>query len=246
MYLEAVTVCVNYADFLVETAPFVRPHFDRWLIVTQPADQETQRLCHRLGLECLVTTDFRRDGATFDKAKGIDHALMLLTWKDWVLHLDADIALPGTFRESLEDAQLNRDCIYGCDRFLIRGFEQWQRFKNSSFFDRYSRCAHCNVCLPESMPLGSRWADIHQGYVPIGFFQLFHREAVMFEGIRQRRYAPHGHNDASRTDVQFALQWPRPNRQLLPEVVVGHLESQKGEVGINWQGRRSKPFAAIS
>lgn len=92
------------------------------------------------------------------------------------------------------------------------------------------------------MEVGARWADIHQGYVPIGFFQLFHRDSVMFEGVRQRRYPWHGHNDASRTDVQFALQWPRRQRALIPELVVAHLESEQAQVGANWNGRQTIRF----
>lgn len=117
MHIEAVTVCVDYADFLAETIPFVRPQVDRWLIVTTEADVETRQLCHRHNLECLLTSDFDRGGAAFDKAKGIDHGFSLLSWTDWVLHIDADIVLPGHFRETLLDADLDPHCIYGCDRF---------------------------------------------------------------------------------------------------------------------------------
>lgn len=243
MFLEAVTVCVGYADFLAEAIPYVRPHLDRWLWVTRPDDDKTLDLAHRHNIEVLATEDFHRNGAAFDKARAVDHGMQVLAWKDWVMHLDADIVLPGTFRESLEDAHLDPQKIYGCDRFMIRGMDRWRRLKASGFFDRHARGAHFNVCFPEGFPVGARWADIHQGFVPIGFLQLCHRDAVMRKGVRVKRYAPHGHNDAARTDVQFALQWDRRHRVLLPEVVVGHLESQeKTDVGANWKGRTTKPF----
>ncbi len=56
-----------------------------------------------------------------------------------------------------------------------------------------------------------------------------------------RRYPLH-HGDAARTDVQFALQWDRRHRQLLPEVIVLHLESEPAEQGANWKGRTTRPF----
>lgn len=242
MYLEAITVSVHYADFLAATIPYVHPQLDRWLIVTHESDLETRQLCHRHNLECLLTNDFYRDGADFDKARAIDHGLSLLSWRDWVLHLDSDIVLPGHFRESLEDSDLDTRCIYGCDRFSIKGWEQWQRFQQSNFLHQYSRSSHHNVCFPGGMEVGARWADIHQGYCPIGFFQLFHRDAVMFQGIRQRRYPAHGHNDASRCDVQFSMLWSRRQRVLLPEVVVAHLESEPAKVGANWSGRTTMRF----
>ncbi len=60
-------------------------------------------------------------------------------------------------------------------------------------------------------------------------------------GHHLRRYPTH-HGDAARTDVQFALQWDRRYRQLLPEVIVLHLESERAAQGANWKGRTTRPF----
>jgi hypothetical protein len=242
MFLEAITVCVGYDDFLAEVIAWNRPHFDRWLIVTTPQDEATRTLCHRRGLEVLLTEDFHRQGAAFDKAKGIDHGLHLLEHRDWVLHLDADIVLPGRFRESLADADLDRRAIHGADRFRVRGWPQWQRLQASGFFSRHGRSAHHNVCFPEGFAVGARWADDQQGYAPIGFFQLWHTSAAFYQGVRIRRYCPQGHNDAARTDVQFSLLWDRKHRVLLPEVIVAHLESEQAPVGANWSGRTTARF----
>jgi hypothetical protein len=55
-----------------------------------------------------------------------------------------------------------------------------------------------------------------------------------------------GHNvrnsDAARTDVQFALQWDRERRAIVPELVCLHLESEDAGVGANWSGRTTRPF----
>lgn len=245
MYLEAVTVCVDYSTELREAIIYNRVHLDRWLIVTTPEDTATRSLCHAFNLECITTRDFYRNDAKFDKARGVDRGLQALAYKDWVMHLDADIVLPGSFRESLENADLDRECIYGCDRFMVRGWDKWGKLKESDFLDRYARSAHHNVCFPEGYPVGARWADIHQGYVPVGFAQIFHATAVMYNGIRYRRYPAYGHSDASRTDVQYGLLWDRQHRKLLPEVVVAHLEPVAGagaKTGANWSGRKTPPF----
>jgi hypothetical protein len=47
---------------------------------------------------------------------------------------------------------------------------------------------------------------------------------------------------AARDDTHFACQWPRKRRALIPEVIAYHLESEPGDLGKNWKGRRSKPF----
>ena len=236
-YLEAVTVCVNYADFLAETIPSNRPHFDRWIIVTSPDDRATLDLCHDHNLEVVTTRDFCRGGEPFNKGRAIERGLAMLGHHDWLLHLDADIALPGDFRGSLDDADLDPDCIYGVDRIMVRGYEAWQRLKQSGSL---RRGWHCMVSTRD-YPVGARWADVRYGYVPIGFFQLWNQAADHRHGIRLRRY-PDNHQDAARADVKFALQWDRRSRVLIPEIVVAHLESEPAAMGANWKGRTTGRF----
>jgi hypothetical protein len=241
--IEAVTVCVGYADFLREAIPYNLPHLDRWLIVTDSSDVETREVCRQHNLEFLSTDDFYRGGTKFDKARGVDRGLQLLAHDDWVLHLDADVILPPHTRHTLRAADLDPHSIYGCDRVMVKGWERWQRLKASGFLERVSRSYHHNVCFPGGFEVGARWADPLHGFVPIGFFQLFHRDATMFRGMRTRRYPGHGHSDAARTDVQFGLLWDRDRRALVPELVVLHLESEDSGTGANWSGRTTRPFA---
>jgi hypothetical protein len=236
-YLEAVTVCVDYADFLAETVASNRPHFDRWIIVTSPDDHATLDLCRDHNLEVVTTRDFYRNGEPFNKGRAIERGLGMLGHDGWLLHLDADIALPGDFRESLGDADLDPDCIYGADRIMVRGYEAWQWLKQSGYL---RRGWHCMVSTRD-YPVGARWADLRYGYVPIGFFQLWNQAADHRHGIRLRRY-PDNHQDAARADVKFALQWDRRNRVLIPEIVVAHLESEPAAMGANWKGRTTDRF----
>jgi hypothetical protein len=235
--LEAVTVCVNYADFLAETIPANRVHIDRWIIVTSPDDRATLNLCHNHNLEVIATRDFTRGGDLFNKGRAIERGLGMLAHDDWLLHLDADIALPGDFRESLEDADLDPNCIYGADRLMVQGWDAWQRLKSLGFL---RRSWHCMV-KHNGYTVGDRWADVRYGYVPIGFFQLWNQAADHRHGIRLRRY-PDNHQTAARADVKFALQWDRRERQLLPEVLVAHLESEPCKTGANWTGRTTVLF----
>jgi hypothetical protein len=76
------------------------------------------------------------------------------------------------------------------------------------------------------------------GYVPIGFFQMWN--AGRFP---ERRY-PLIQGSAEHTDVLHAIQWPASKRRILPEIIAVHLESEKSEMGVNWKGRKSKPFGA--
>lgn len=239
MNLEAVTVCIGYGDFLAETARHNAQHFSRWVVVTEPADEETREVCRRYSLDCLLSHDGRR-GGEFAKGRLVERALHHLSRDGWRLHLDADVALPARTRMLLEAAHLDPACVYGCDRLLVRSWEEWQRLQASGFLHAHHDY-HNRLTFPVGVSLGSRWVDHRHGYVPIGFFQLWSGEADHYRGTRSRPY-PHQHGDACRSDVQFGLQWDRRHRLLLPELVVIHLESERAKLGANWKGRTTRRF----
>jgi len=236
MYLQAVTVCVNYSDFLAQTIVHNKQIFDHWIIVTTPEDKDTQKLCQHYNVECLVTNEFTKNGDPFNKARGINVALQYLSKHDWVVHLDADIYLPPLTRGILERISLDKNNIYGIDRMMCPTFEAWNKY----------------ITNPE--PLHTGWVYIHptifpvgvrigeymsEGYEPIGFFQLWHPNT---SGVM---LYPETHGGADRTDVQFAKKWARKNRALIPEIIGIHLDSENStieQMGKNWSGRKSKHF----
>lgn len=240
MRFEAVTVCVGYADFLKEVASYNIPCFDEWIIVTTSADETTRALCHKLSLRCLLV-DNASEGGEFKKGLMIERGLRLLSSDSWRIHVDCDICLPTRFRSLIAAASLDPTCIYGIDRIMVKNYAEWQRIKESKFLEQHAHAYHCNVNFPKGFSIGTRWVDLLTGYVPIGFFQMWHTGQDLWHGIRSKPY-PQRHNDACRTDVQHGLQWDRNKRVLLPEVVCVHLESEDAALGINWKGRRSRPF----
>ncbi len=241
MRLEAVTVCVNYSDFLREVVAYNAQHFDDWVVVTSPDDSATRELCRRAGVRCVLTREVWRDGDEFNKGRAIIRALDQLSAGGWVLHLDADVALPAHFRQALSMAHLDPESVYGADRVMVRGWAAWQRLQASGWLRGGQWDFHCRVNFPDGYPVGARWASREYGYVPIGAFQLWSGEADLYKGIHSRVY-PHRHGDAARGDVQHGLQWDRRQRLLLPEVICAHLESGPGALGANWKGRKTPPF----
>ncbi len=238
MKIEAVTVCINYADFLNAVAPFNIPLLDRWIIITESTDYPTRHICAKYGLQCLLSNDHTLDGHSFNKGRLIERGLQHLAAGEWRLHLDADIVLPNRFRKILDRASLNRDCIYGADRIMVRNYEHWQNLIKSGWLHGQTRGPH-TIDTPSGYTLGHRWANHDTGYAPIGFFQLWADDE--YNTARIKPYPQH-HGSACRTDVQHALQWDRMNRILIPEIIVAHLESEKAVNGINWKGRKTKQF----
>lgn len=236
MYIEAVTVCVNYSDFLAHTLPLNKHHFDHWVVITSREDRETQRLCKHHNVECLVTDRFTENGDKFNKAKGINEGLLYHSKREWMVHIDADIVLPPMFRQIVERMSLNKDVIYGADRLMCPDFKQWMEYvkKPRPIYDEWI-FIHLNV-----FPIASRVADYNgDGYAPIGYFQMWHPLSS-----KQLLY-PEEHGAADRTDMAFAKKWSRENRALLAEIVVIHLDSENAtvkEMGKNWQGRKTAVF----
>lgn len=242
MTIEAITICVGYGDFLKETARVNRPLVDDWVVVTSPDDHETRGVCKEMSIRHILSEDHRR-GGPFNKARLIQRAIDQIGAHEWVLHLDADVVLPRGFRQYLDWADLDERTIYGADRCNVVGWEAWRTIRDDGGWDnhRYG----CVQRFLSGSTVGGRHVPSSHGYVPIGFFQLWHGSAMIDRGFHLRRYPLH-HGDAARTDVQFALQWDRRHRQLLPEVIVLHLESEASAQGANWKGRTTRPFGPSS
>ncbi len=236
--LEAVVVCSNYADFLRHTLPHNKFLFDRIVVVTDYEDVRTRKLCEYHHVECVPTDVLETRKGSFCKGSGINVGLAALEagtgLRGWALHLDADIYLPPRTREILAAADLDKQCLYGVDRFNVSGAEEWDAFMERP------RLQHENESWTHlgAFPLGTRVSQTNAGgYIPIGFFQLWHPDV---SGVR--RY-PEGHTSAAREDGQFAMQWPRRRRHMIPEVVGYHLASHDAKMAANWGGRTTAPFS---
>lgn len=235
MKIECVVTCVGYGDFLAHTLPMNKPHFDSMLIVTSPEDTKTKRVCDYWGVPYHSTDSFQSRWGQFFKGKGINEGLDKLKKDDWLCHMDADIALSPNTRSALEKMELSKEGIYGIDRLECKSYLDWRRF-----LDDPEPVVAGNNFFIHTTHAPFQWAtrvkfDHHGGYIPIGFFQLWHSN-VMTKYIE-------GHSDAGREDSHFATQWPRGKRQLLPEILAYHLESEAAEMTVNWKGRKSKTFS---
>jgi hypothetical protein len=231
MKIECVIVCKDYSDFLAHTLPDNLQHLDRLVVVTHPDDKATQTLCNKFGVDCLKTEVFHDDGDKFNKGRAINLGLSHLRHDGWLLHIDADIALSHRFRDMLSRAKLNDQFIYGADRLNVPSYESWIANKPTTVPQHQWRFM---VTPHEKFSLGSRLLHSEYGYCPIGYFQLWHSSL--------RRTYPVVNGSAEHGDVLFAVQWPRERRILLPELFVYHLESEQGQMGMNWNGRKTKPF----
>lgn len=234
MKLEAVIVCVNYSDFLSQTLPSTRSQFDKLVVVTDTKDSDTKKICNYYNVQCIETDCFYENGDIFNKGKGINEGLRQLSREGWVLHLDADIYLPPQTRSILENLPLDPGKIYGADRLMCPSYSEW-----ISFLSKPSPIQDSWIYIHlDKFPTGVRIAEYKTkggGYEPIGYFQLWNpKESGVFE-------YPEAHGAADRTDILHCKKWYRSQRELIPEIVLIHLESEKGQ-GLNWNGRKTMIF----
>ncbi len=131
MYIEGLTVCVNYSDFLHRVLGN-RKQLDRWVIVTTKEDVATRRLCHEQGLEVIFSSRLNEEGAHFNKGKVINDGLDSLSGKGLIALIDADTLLPEHFRSELEQRDLQADVLYGSNQRLVNRRGQVELFKEHS------------------------------------------------------------------------------------------------------------------
>ena len=234
--IEAVTISIDYADFLCETLPYNLNQVDLITVVTVPEDKATQAVCTKFGVRCLTTTCFHRDTQkpSFNKGAGINHGLMHHSQSGWMMHLDADVVLPLQFRKMAENAELDESCLYGMDRVNCESADSWDAYKANFHHDPQFKWWYL-VSPPKGFTIGSRIAHCdYGGYCPPGFMQLWHPGTS-----RINRYPAKNNSDMEHTDILHALQWERRKRVLLPEGFLIHLDSSNNKFGANWKGRKS-------
>ena len=237
MHLEGVIVCVNYSDFLAHTLPHNKHQFDHLVVVTSHMDEDTKLICKYHNVQCIETDKFYDNGDVFNKGAGINEGLKHLSCDGWVLHMDADIYLPPLTRTTLNNLPLDSLKIYGCDRLMCPSYDEWIEFISNP------REIHSDWTFVHStaFPVGSRIVDYngyHKGWSPIGFWQLWNPKKSKI-----KKY-PETHGYCDRTDVLHSKKFDRAYRELLPEIVVIHLDSEGNNyvMGVNWSGRKTAYF----
>ncbi len=237
MKLQAITVSVNYSDFLIHTIKANKKVFDKWIVVTDLDDWITRRLCEENDVCCIQTDVFYTKGI-FNKYAAINEGLKSVDPDAWVLFLDSDIVLHEETRRLLNSISLDEECLYGMDRLNCIGIQQWTDYKKTvGILEENWKL------MPMGLEMGTRLVHHYghegengkfEGWRPLGFFQLAHRSAFTTY--------PQDSLGADNCDLDFARKWHRSKRVLIPELYVIHLESEGARKSVNWYGRKSSPF----
>ncbi|RMD77973.1 MAG: hypothetical protein D6820_10755 [Lentisphaerae bacterium] len=216
--LQALMVCVNYADILAKTLPLNRSHFDRFVVVTAPEDKDTQRVAAQHGATVIVSESFREDGFPFNKGKMLNAGAHALEPDTWTIMLDADIILPPYTREYSGSLYLLHNCLYFAARYNINpvNLESWISSVAQSGTVDYSQLTF-----------------LHR--VPVGYFELFHPQA---ECLRFPAICSTVFDNASGVDSHFSNQWIEHPDCHVQDLQLDVYHIPHGPNGANWSGRK--------
>lgn len=210
--MDAITVCVDYADILAITLPRNRGLFGRYVIVTSESDIETMTLAQLWDCELVTTDVFYDRGASFNKGAGMEQGLRLMANSAWTCILDADIVLP----KRMDYVYESESCIYGPYRYgcpLEDGLK-WAS-KPSDAWTKLSLMDDREIA----------------GYCQI--FEMQYALDLMRERGRDSLYGVDW-SHAGGCDSEFLLMWDRDRWRRVPWRVL-HI----GEDAKNWCGRVS-------
>ena len=183
--LEIVTTCVGFDDILDVTLGHNHAHADSYIIVTSHDDTKTHNVCRKHGATCVQTDLFSKNNRKFNKGAAVNAGFNYFQYHGWRLHLDSDIVLPDNFRRILfNHTHLERDCLYGIDRINVIGKDKLVEIASGN------QHSHRKIHGGE---IDHRWVDEYDGYLPLGFFQLYHSSC-------QKSY-PYSLGDASHDDL---------------------------------------------
>lgn len=214
MKINALTVCVDYADTLALMLPRFAPYLKSWTIVTTPRDQATIDLVNGyaeehgapadglLGLH--LTEIFYAGGALFNKGAAMEEArTTTMPYRDWILLLDADIVPEPDWYPKVVAANPQPGNLHSAYRHIT---------EDPSLVDH-----------PDLPRLNDD--------LGVGYFQLFHATDVHAQHAKSLPLIDTKWYHAGNYDDCLKQRWPRPRRVELPIRLV-HVGKQD-----NWCGK---------
>lgn len=191
--MQAITVCIDYSDYLEISLPHNRSFFDKYTIVTTARDVRTLELAKKFECTALIL-DTEKD---YVKKSMMSQGLQQLQQRQWIQILDADIVLPLEYagiRGRVDS--FDRHALYGCQRLFCQ---------NKLVWDLFGFNAQCYE--PEENPRA----------IGIGFFQLFHASSQYLSTSQDWYAVAHGQKAA---DMSFRAKFPAAAIHQLPIKVI--------------------------
>ena len=218
--ISAVTVCINYDDFLVHCIDNYIAAFDELIVVTESEDLKTRKLCEKFGVRIVESKSKQYNGEPFNLPALLNDGFATIESPEWLCKIDPDIYIPKTAVSRFRQSFGAFDEIWGASRYFCEDTAQLESFIETNDFE---------VLEP----------PYEEGDDVLGFLQVFHASSAFLPNSN-RPYEQEFHVGPSRTnDRLFCRQWPVEKRKRFPFDVI-HLGLEA--IGSNWKGRKSGRF----
>lgn len=214
-----ITVCINYADYFQYTLSN-RDLFDRWIVVTDKNDKETQDLCSKSNLE-YIHSRYASLGGPIRKGAAINEGILHviksnIDHKDnfWLVQMDADCQLiqPKLIRETIKSGLSTENLYTLHGRYNVTFQDLENIIKNKSF---------------DTAKLQNPMLD-HVN-LRIGYFQCWHTS--------KRLWYPEESKNAGLDDVLMRNFYGPEYNKILNAIAIHY-----GEKFMDHDGRVSKRF----
>ena len=106
-------------EFLKITLPQNIKFFDRIIIITDSKSINIQEFCKQHPITLLITDDFYKNGAKFNRGLTYNMAFELLIHKDQITLMDADCYTPDSLGKIIKERNFDIERFYGCRRIII-------------------------------------------------------------------------------------------------------------------------------
>lgn len=143
--MRAITVCVDYSDYLAVTLPYNSHHFSDILVVTSPSDLSTITLCETLGVATYITDAFYRRQALFNKWLALEEGLDHFGRHGLLCILDSDIVFPANINMEYLVDRLYTPLRRMNPETTVPPESQWSSFPysaNTTEFSGYTQIFH--------------------------------------------------------------------------------------------------------
>lgn len=220
--IVGLVVCVDFSEWLPEVLEANKRHFDRYAVVTTPADTRTQEIAAAAGVDVVLSERCYDGDDAFNKGKMLNDGLQYLQPSDWVLLHDADVLLAPYWGEWIRSHVLNPGCLYHAQRLHAMRPEQWTAACKDWSMIRYLRIRE---------PAADR--------LPFGFHQLWNVRAAAIRG--RQPLVSEAFPTAAAVDYHWYRLWPADKRVMLPPDQLSIVHRWHGPFSARWHNRGIPP-----
>lgn len=239
--IVAITVCINYSDYLEDTLPHNRYMFKEFYIITEEDDTKTINLAKKHNCTLHFTKQRNANRAIFNKSAMIREIQQIVhnKYKDkWICIIDADCYISNSF-SYIDVTKLHKNYIYGLYRSVYESRDEFISYLDKPpkepkvYRITVSKVVNQTTSVPSlqyhNIQFRSRQMttqtkkiiEVEKDAVS-GYFQLYYDKTKYYASFSM---------NCAKCDIDFAKLFE--DQVILKDAHISHF----GTTNTNWEGR---------